>query len=93
MSKTQKIQVTLEPEDYARVAEIARRAGKKLAAVVRESIVQYCLGPEQRRQRLEALRRLETLEIPTGDYAEWKQRYAELKSGKPPAPDPDSRPS
>lgn len=77
---THKIQVTLEPEQYERVAEIAMRDGKKLAAVVRESVVRYCLEPEQKRQRLEALRELEALDLPTGDYADWKRQYAERKA-------------
>lgn len=36
MPKTRKIQVTLEEEEYDNLAQMARREGKKLAAIVRD---------------------------------------------------------
>ena len=48
MPKTRKVQVTLEETQYEELARIAERDGKKMAAVVRESIERYCLDPEAR---------------------------------------------
>jgi len=81
MAKTHKIQVTLEEDQYEKLAEIAERDGKKLAAVVRESVVQYCLGPEAKKAKrgaLEAL--LAEAAPPPEDYATWEREYSRLKS-------------
>ncbi len=81
MAKTHKIQVTLDEAQYEQLAEIARREDKKLARVVRESIVRYCIEPAVERKRQEALETLMALE-PTpvpADYAEWESEYAGLK--------------
>lgn len=81
MAKTHKIQVTLDEAQYEQLAEIARREDKKLARVVRESIVRYCIEPAVQRKRQEALETLLALE-PTpvpDDYAEWESEYARLK--------------
>jgi predicted DNA-binding protein len=82
MGKTTKIQVTLDQVHYDRVVEVAEREGKKLAAVVREAIIRYCVDPEDRRRKLDAIRELEALEVPVGDYADWKREYAGKKRGK-----------
>ena len=82
MPNTTKIQVTLEQTHYERVVEIAEREDKKLAAVVREAIVRYCVDPEDRRRKLDAIHALEALEVPVGDYADWKREYASKKRGK-----------
>lgn len=82
MGNTTKIQVTLEQAHYDRVVEIAEREGKKLAAVVREAIIRYCVDPEDRRRKLDAIHALEALEVPVGDYADWKREYAGKKRGK-----------
>jgi len=81
MVKTHKIQVTLEEDQYEKLAEIAERDGKKLAAVVRESVVQYCLGPESKKAKREALEALLAEAAPTPeDYATWEREYSRLKS-------------
>lgn len=81
MSKTRKIQVTLEEDQYEKLAEIANRDGKKLAAVVRESVVRYCLGPESKRAKRKALKTLFAGSAPAPeDYATWEREYAELKT-------------
>ena len=82
MAKTRKVQVTLEEEQYEQLYEIARREDKKLAAVVRESIVRYCLAPEAERRKRAALDDLLALE-PTpvpGDYADWEKEYGARKA-------------
>lgn len=81
MAKTHKIQVTLDEAQYEQLAEIARREDKKLARVVRESIVRYCIEPAVERKRREALETLMALEpTPVPDhYAEWESEYAGLK--------------
>lgn len=81
MAKTRKIQVTLDEAQYDTLAQIAERDGKKLAAVVRESIVEYCLGPESKKAKREALKALVAESAPPpDDYATWKREYSKLKS-------------
>lgn len=82
MAKTRKIQVTLEEAQYEALAQIAERDGKKLAAVVRESVVQYCLCPEARKAKRQALKALlEESAPPPEEYAAWKRQYLDLKVG------------
>lgn len=82
VAKTRKIQVTLEDSQYEALAQIAARDGKKLAAVVRESVVQYCLGPEAKKAKRQALKALlEESAPPPEEYAAWKRRYLDLKAG------------
>ena len=86
MAKTRKIQVTLEEARYEKLAEIARREGRKLASVVRESIEKYTLAPEAERAKREALDELFTLEpspVPKR-YADWKQEYGARKTKNEP---------
>jgi hypothetical protein len=87
MVRTRKVQVTLEPDEYEALARLASRGGKKLAAVVRESVRRYVLQPEADRGRHEALDRLLALApTPVPDrYSDWERQYRELKtkSSKP----------
>lgn len=86
MVKTRKVQVTLEESEYESLARIAERDGKKLAAVVRESIVLYCLGPEARKAKERALESLLAESAPPPeDYATWEREYADLKTGAEPS--------
>ncbi len=81
MAKTRKVQVTLEQNEYDALAKVARRNGKKLAAVVRESIRRYTLLPEGDRETREALKDLLNLP-PTpapGNYSDWEQEYGAAK--------------
>ncbi len=83
MGDARRVQVTLDARGYAAVSRIARREGKKLAAVVREAVEQYCVLPEARQRRLEAIDRL----YATGagpapeSLPEWERRYSRLKIG------------
>ena len=81
MIRARKVQVTLEAREYEALVRIARREGKKLAAVVRESVRRYALPPESDRSKREALEEL--LSLPAtpvpADYAEWEQQYRALK--------------
>ncbi len=75
MTKTRKVQVTLEQHEYAALATIARRNKKKLAAVVRESVRRYALLPEEDRERRAALSELLGLP-PTpvpAEYSDWEE--------------------
>jgi predicted DNA-binding protein len=81
MAKTRKVQVTLEEAQYEDLERIAAREGKKLAAVVRESIERYCLGPESERSKREALKRLFAASAPVPEeYGAWEDEYARLKT-------------
>ena len=82
MVKTRKIQVTLDEIRYQELSTIAAREGRKLAALVRESIDEYCLAPEVMRRKQKALDRLLALEptpVPE-DYQRWKRQYSDLKT-------------
>jgi len=82
MAKTRKVQVTLEEKQYRLLEQIARRDGRKLAAVVRESIVRYCVEPEERDRRQRALRALGALDTPVpADYGDWEREYSANKGG------------
>jgi len=94
MAKTHKIQVTLDEAQYEQLAEIARREDKKLARVVRESIVRYCIEPAVERKRREALDSLLALQpapVPD-DYAEWESEYTLLKGTGGMTADPEASP-
>ena len=82
MTRNKKVQVTLESQEYDALAAIARRKGKKLAAVVRESIRLYALLPEGDRERREALSELLNLPpTPVPDnYPNWEEEYGALKN-------------
>ncbi len=81
MAKTRKVQITLEETEYTTLVSLARMEGKKVAAVVRESIRKYSLSPDARRVKRKALQDLFSLP-PTpvpGSYQKWKHQYGELK--------------
>lgn len=77
MAKTRKVQVTLDEDIYERLADIARRQERKVAAVVRESIVRYCIEPDAQRRKQAALGGLLALDpTPVGvDYSDWETEY------------------
>lgn len=81
MAKSRKIQVTIDEERYQLLSEIAQREGKKLAAVVRESIEKYCLGPERESRQHQALQELFSIgPVPVPeDYNEWEKQYGDRK--------------
>ncbi len=82
MVKTRKIQVTLDEVRYQELSAIAARRGRKLAALVRESIDEYCIAPEILRRKQKALNQLFSLEptpVPE-DYQRWKRQYSDLKT-------------
>ena len=83
MGDARRVQVTLDARGYAAVSQIARREGKKLAAVVREAVEQYCVLPEARQRRLEAIDRLYTTgAVPAPEsLPEWERQYSRLKVG------------
>lgn len=93
MPGTRKIQVTLDERQYAAVSRISHANGRKLAAVVREAVERYCVEPEARRRRLEAIDALYNMEpapVPV-DLEQWEREYGALKTGAATggAPDPE----
>ena len=84
MGDARRIQVTLDARSYASVSRIARREGRKLAAVVREAVEQYCVLPEARQRRLEAIDRLYTsATVPAPEsLPEWERQHSRLKVGR-----------
>ena len=83
MTRTHKVQVTLDEEQYAAVSRISRRGGRKLAAVVREAVEEYSVAPEARRRRLDAIDTLYSLDPAPApvDQEQWEREYSSLKTG------------
>ena len=84
MTEPRRVQVTLDARSYATVSTIARREGRKLAAVVREAVEQYYVAPETRRRQLDAVDRLVAMEpFPAPEsLSEWNREHSRLKVGK-----------
>ena len=83
MPGTRKIQVTLDERQYAAVSRISRSDGRKLAAVVREAVQRYCVEPEARQRRLDAIETLYAMEpapVPA-DLEQWEREYGDRKTG------------
>ena len=91
--KTRKVQVTLDEAQYASLQRVAVQNGRKLAAVVREAIEQYCVEPENRRRQLAAIDDLYAMEPAPApaDWAQWKREYSRLKIKYLPTDPPDLR--
>ncbi len=95
MTEPRRVQVTLDAKSYATVSRIARREGRKLAAVVREAVEQYYVEPETRQRQLDAVDRLAAMEpLPAPEsLSEWNREYSRLKvgeaAGAPPLDDED----
>lgn len=66
------------------MSRIARREGRKLAAVVREAVEQYYVAPETRQRQLDAVDRLVAMEpLPAPkSLSEWNREYSRLKVGE-----------
>ena len=91
MSKTRKVQVTLDERQYAAVSRISRAEGRKLAAVVREAVERYCVEPDARRRRrdaIEALYAMQPAPAPV-DLEKWEREYSSRKSGAATASAPE----
>ena len=52
MSRSHKVQVTLNEVEYAAVRRRAEAEGRKYASVVREAIQEYCVNPDRRRRQM-----------------------------------------
>ena len=94
MSRSHKVQVTLNEVEYAADPPAAprRRAGST-RAVVREAIQEYCVKPDKRRRQreaLEALRSMPPAPVPES-WSEWKREYSRLKTKFLPTDPPDLR--
>ena len=82
MSRSHKVQVTLNEVEYAAIRRRAEAEGLKYAGVVREAIQEYCVKPDRRRRQLEALEALRALPpspVPSS-LSEWKREYSRLKT-------------
>ncbi len=82
MARSHKVQVTLNEVEYAAIRRRAEAEDLKYAAVVREAIQQYCVEPDRRRRKreaLEALRALPPSPVPSS-LSEWKREYSRLKT-------------
>ena len=75
--------MTLDERQYAAVSRISRADGRKLAAVVREAVERYCVEPEARQRRLDAIEALYTMQPAPApaDLEQWKREYGNRKTG------------
>ena len=83
MERTRKVQVTLDARQYAALSRISRKDGRKLAAVVREAVEKYCVEPEARQRRLDAIEALYAMDpspVPAS-MEHWNREYSSLKTG------------
>lgn len=93
MSRSHKVQVTLNEVEYAAVRRRAEEEGLKRASVVREAIKEYCVKPDRRRRQLEALAAIDALPpapVPES-WPDWKREYSRLKIKSLPTDPPDLR--
>lgn len=83
MDGSRKVQVTLDARQYAAVSRVARQDGRKLAAIVREAVEKYCVEPEARRRRLDAIETLYSMDPAPAPASleQWEREYSSHKTG------------
>ena len=82
MSRSHKVQVTLNEVEYAAIRRRAEAEGRKHASVVREAIQEYCVKPDRRRRQREAFEAIDALPpapVPSS-WREWNEEYSRLKT-------------
>lgn len=69
MALTRRVELLLDPEQYARLEEIARARGESVGALIRQAVAREFLRPA-REQKRAALGRLLRQEI---DFGSWEK--------------------
>ena len=75
-TSSEQVQVSFSEDQLARLRAIAAERGVSLGTLIREAVVETCLGRGQM-ARLEAVRRMAELEFPVAD---WEQMERESVS-------------
>lgn len=69
MALTKRVELLLDPEQYARLEEIAKARQESVGALIREAVAREYLQPAQEQKRA-ALRRLLRQQV---DFGPWEQ--------------------
>jgi hypothetical protein len=79
MATTRRAQILMEPDEYGRLEEIARRRGVSVGSLVREAVRdRYLTGGEARRK---ALAEIYALDLPVAEWGDWKEIEEEIERG------------
>lgn len=76
MSRTKRAQILMEPDDYARLEEIARRKRVSVAELIREAVRERYLADDRRRLIDEIL----AMELDL-DLEDWEEVEREVEDG------------
>lgn len=69
---TRRVQVLLSPEQYERLAALARARGTSVGALIREAVEQlYSQSGEE--ERLQAVRQMSALHLPVADWEQMER--------------------
>ena len=71
---TRKIQISLSPEQYKKLTAASKKKGISIPALIREAITQLYFEPGPIDKRLEAVRRMASMDLPV---AGWEQMERE----------------
>lgn len=74
MARTRRAQVLMEPREYERLEQIARRKGVPVAELIRGAVRERYLLTREERHRL--VERILGLELPTRDWGETEDEIA-----------------
>ncbi len=76
---TRRVQLLLTPEQYERLATLARARGRSVGALIREAIerVYFAEPAEGLEARLEAVRKMAALRMPVADWEQMEREATE----------------
>ena len=77
MAKTKRVQVLMEPDEFAVLEELARKQGASVADLMREAARVQLLSQVGLARRAAAVR--EFLRLPDAPMPEWKELKAEIE--------------
>jgi len=72
MSLTKRVELMFDPEDYARLEEIARSRGESVAALIRRAVESYYLQPDLEKKH-KAVQYIISQETDFGSWEEVKE--------------------
>jgi hypothetical protein len=75
MAATRRVQILMEPDEYADLARVAERRGASVGAVIRDAVrshLQQALD-----ERVEAVERITSMNLQVGDWTDLKRDIEE----------------
>lgn len=72
MALTRRVEILIDPEEYARLEEIARERGESVGAVIRHAVAREYLEPTLADKR-KAIQELLQVEVEVGTWEEVKE--------------------